>query len=602
MRKFFYFIILISCFFCTTGCNIVHQNLNNVSVNKTLNSEIKNRSYLDPIFTVIDGKVTCIRTDYLLFKSDEETLKSIENALYIDQSHFIYCADGTVQTLNKGGVFELMFNVDDIVKTDGIYKIEYRNNRGVITTKNGKIYYYSDECKKIEAKKMTWSERDNSFSIVLSNDGTVYCMDNNDNVNFEKFPELSTWADIVDICCGKDFVIGLKSSGEIVSIGIDFFAKNIVMVDVFESVGKSIPMALTADGNIIVPEQFESEPAICEAITFTDIVDFLPVAWESYESPTAILAKRSDGSLIATSNGFFDPEYVQMNLFENNEIQIDNNVQNLEKTMQDRTYLDSMYAVEKGKIVNYRNKNSYIMYEKVAESIENAVYIDSERFVFCDNGSIELLYEPQFYDDPIVYYIKRINREVGIKGIEAYSDRQQYVITTKNGKVYYYFKGIKELEAKKMTQPEHDNSFWIVLNHDGSVYCMNRQGEIDVEKFPELLTWTDIFDVSCGRDFVIGLKSNGEIVSTGIDFSAENIVMIDVVNWWRKDIPMALTSDGNIIVPEQFKSEPAICDAISYTDVVDFLPIGGINDDVVILAKKSDGSIIGTDGTYYSAS
>ena len=80
MRKFFYFIILISCFFCTTGCNIVHQNLNNVSVNKTLNSEIKNRSYLDPIFTVIDGKVTCIRTDYLLFKSDEETLKSIENA------------------------------------------------------------------------------------------------------------------------------------------------------------------------------------------------------------------------------------------------------------------------------------------------------------------------------------------------------------------------------------------------------------------------------------------------------------------------------------------------------------------------------------------
>ncbi len=569
-------------------------------ITEVFETGIRDRSYLDPIFAVFDGKVTCIRTDYLFLKSDKETVNSL-NAKYVDESHFIYCDDGTIKTLNKGGV-DTVFNIYNILETDGIHRIENRNHYSYITTENGKVYYYSDECKEIEAKKITWSNRDYRFSIVLRNDGTVYCMDIIDHVDMEKFPELSTWSDIVDVSCGKDFVVGLKSNGEVVSTGIDFSEKNIVMIDTFETVNMSIPMALTADGKLVVPEQFQTEPAISEALSFTDIVDFLPVGWESGGAHSVILAKKSDGSLIATKNEFFDPEYVQMEPVEKEEIQVDIMVQDSEKTIQDRSFIDPMYVVENGKVICYRYKNSYLMYEKVAESIENALYVDEKRFVYCDDGSVELLYEynPHSYGYMMAAYVKSINRKDGICKIESFNE--EYVITTKNGKVYYYFKGIKELEAKKMTQPEYDSSFWIVLNHDGTVYCMDSQGEVDSEKFPELSNWTDIFDVSCGRDFVIGLKSNGEIVSTGIDFSAENIVMIDVVNWWRKDIPMALTSDGNIIVPEQFKSEPAICDAISYTDVVDFLPIGGINDDVVILAKKADGSIMGTDGTYYSVS
>ena len=56
-------------------------------------------------------------------------------------------------------------------------------------------------------------------AFALRSDGTVYAEDNKFAFTHEK-TDFSTWKDIVDIDCGTDFVVGLKSDGTVVALGI----------------------------------------------------------------------------------------------------------------------------------------------------------------------------------------------------------------------------------------------------------------------------------------------------------------------------------------------------------------------------------------------
>ena len=67
------------------------------------------------------------------------------------------------------------------------------------------------------------------------------------------------------------------------------------------------PIALTSDGTFIFPEDYPSSLSkqVLEASEFTDITDFIIHGFGDI-----ILAQKSDGSLIATTNDVYNPEYV----------------------------------------------------------------------------------------------------------------------------------------------------------------------------------------------------------------------------------------------------------------------------------------------------
>lgn len=258
-----------------------------------------------------------------------------------------------------------------------------------------------------------------------------------------------------------------------------------------------------------------------------------------------------------------------------------------------RSYLDEQYAVIDGKVVDLKN------YYEVPR-IDNAVHVDASRFVFCEDGQIIDLYEVSD-SDITETLITELNSTVGIREIKA--QLLTFDIFTNDGQIYIitYPDAFKRFEPesglKRDTCKLGDPIVWLTINTDLTVICEFFDGNtwIEYPGYSNTALWKNIIDACVGKNFVIGLTSDGKVLSDGIDFSVDNAIRIDVLNHNGDSIPLALTEEGRIVAPENINS-PIVSEAMQFTDIVDFIA----TNNGIILAKKSDGSLIATTNDIYN--
>ncbi|MBE6895763.1 MAG: hypothetical protein E7477_01575 [Ruminococcaceae bacterium] len=586
---------------------------------------VRTHHYLDSRYSVQDGKVISLK-DWT-----DKKYSDIKNATYVSHNRYIFCDDGSIVDLyynnSSGSISEALFEIN---KTDPIIRIEREkalfndwNQIDVLYAKDGTVYYPLIELKsdytyeynyiKTEAKDIALFDL-NGTSIITAVDqnGTLSFHDSTDFSKIEiDCPELEAWTDITEIVACKDMIIGLKSDGTVVSYGTEFTAENVAMIDIADdgSADLHIPVALTNDGRLIFGEDpYESDHIIYpyqrtirQAECFTDVIDFA-----FYDGLDAILVQKSDGSLWSTYNNhiiYLTPfvttlkkddfiEEVHQPSFPEEGLQIGK-----------QSYLDSENIVINGKVINIGAYES----GKIVPEIDNALYVSCRRFVFCDDGKVIDL-----FDDEMTFIINKISKSYKITKIEhAYAG--EYIVHTEKGPIYMLYGACIPIDAKEVLRisknlgnGQYDSKI-IILNHDGTItFCDNILSDGSFEKvegvYPEIEAWTDIIDIAVNGEMVIGLKSDGTVVSYGTDFSLENVAMIDIFHEF--DIPVALTTDGKLIFGEdplgedliRYTHQRSIKQAESFTDVVDFrlTYYGGEG----ILVQKADGSLW---ATYYGA-
>ncbi len=275
--------------------------------------------------------------------------------------------------------------------------------------------------------------------------------------------------------------------------------------------------------------------------------------------------------------------------------------------------LDSHWAVKDGNLFWLLKR------QKVDEKIENAIKVYYSRFVFCtQNTFVDLygsplerwpyyqqgedfsLYEFKEWNGtyPVFDLINELNNSCGIRYIEQeYGwDEPFYYIHANNGKIYQF-----------SDPAEQYLEYADILTVDGKIYD---------EKFPETASWENVVDYRICEDFIIALTSDGKVLTSGIDFSVENAVKIDIIYTHQK-IPAVLTSEGTLVfgkIKEDYSNiygttlealqkyyqglQTTLTQAESFTDIVDFTYYDG--NEFVILAQKADGSLIATTNNIYN--
>ncbi len=574
----------------------------------------------DSCYAVYDGKVISLRketyseTTYETYA--EKVIKTINNAVGVYCERFVFCEDGSVLDL---------------------YDTEYRINE--VVEPSSKDYYLENECtvSLLEELNKTCGIKDIRFAYdgnayhVYAGDGYIYELDSLPNIDYKKFkdpvlnddgtlncnsfPETSSWTNVIDYRLCDDFIIALTSDGKVLSSGIDFNLENIKKIDICNIDNMcSIPVALSSDGNLIFGE-FEEDysMAVTEydrqmiedlykeirqsvklAEKITDLKDFLV---DARTSSLQILGKKTNGSLISNAD-IYNSEYVT--LF------IPDNVVNFDVN----NALDSHWAVKDGKLLWLLTPQ-----EKHSE-IDNAISVYASRFAFLENGDVADLYgrtpeeiKKEVIDPEIPDYdtlkevtlstIKHLHQNIGIKKFTtpAIAD---YVIRANDGNVYY-LDILANLEGKVKVQKD-------ILSADGKIYS---------EKFPETTSWENVVDYRICEDFIIALTSDEKVLTSGIEFSVENAVKINIIYLPSQRIPAVLTSDGKLIfgeIKEDFTNiegatteklqeyynglQNTLIQAENFTDIVDFTYIDG--NEFVILAQKSDGSLIATTNNIYN--
>ena len=92
----------------------------------------------------------------------------------------------------------------------------------------------------------------------------------------------------------------------------------------------------------------------------------------------------------------------------------------------------------------------------------------------------------------------------------------------------------------------------LVLHSNGRVTCVDEPGGWEgPERFKDKVSfWTDIVQVACGYDFVLGLKSDGTLISEGKYYDCpnwKNVKQIDAFNcYYGKCYTIAILSDGSV--------------------------------------------------------
>ena len=286
----------------------VNINLNDEEISEQIAFLPNGRRTFNRSYKLIDS------TAFHLERTPKENLKDVA---FLTNSPFIFYLDGTVSTNGDREFAATNSFLAELEAEHGIRDIE-QCNEGEVQTPGSQDYvaYTNDGYAYAFAYDVTFKDREtkvyecdkirvfNNEIVMLNSDGTIDC---------NTFPEVSEWTDIVDFEGCDDYIVGLKSNGELVSVGIDFTAKNIVAIgNMFVQEFKSYwPVALTADGTLIFPEGYgtEFESVICQARNFTDVVDFICI--KLTDSSLAILALRTDGSLIATKKlQNYNSEYI----------------------------------------------------------------------------------------------------------------------------------------------------------------------------------------------------------------------------------------------------------------------------------------------------
>ena len=191
------------------------------------------------------------------------------------------------------------------------------------------------------------------------------------------------------------------------------------------------------------------------------------------------------------------------------------------------------------------------------------------------------------------------HKSVGIKDIRADYVKGDYYVFLANGEVFTLGTEFNTVNSEGVIP---DMTFEKrILEHDGTLNC---------PQFPEAEEWTDIVDYRMCDSFILGLTSNGKLLSSGIEFEHENIVKFDIwdVCGWdsnQGDLPVAITADGNLLFGELTSREEISSEKIlenidkqietakTFTDVEDFT-FYGPNGYLYIIVQKTDGSIWAT--------
>ncbi|MBQ6809559.1 MAG: hypothetical protein IJP09_02475 [Clostridia bacterium] len=303
-----------------------------------------------------------------------ENASEIKNAVFIHSNRFVECSDGTfvdledsekqrelhptsevLAQLNTGcGIWKIDIELDYLVKiyaNDGnLYTVNevphelhggdydggydaYLKSEDFLQ-KEDRLTISAYEKEVVETDKLEKIKTDivsfiifdsvyhtvDSYDVILNEDGTVSC---------DCYPEVSEWKDVVDIDASGEVLLALTSDGKVFSAGTDFNHENVVMIDIIETLDFSspVPVALTFDGRLLIgdypgkgldydsselnPSEKEYYKEIYTVVTqaefFTDVVDFY-----ASSNPWNILVQKSDGSLWATYNDYYDPEYVNI--------------------------------------------------------------------------------------------------------------------------------------------------------------------------------------------------------------------------------------------------------------------------------------------------
>ncbi len=256
------------------------------------------------------------------------------------------------------------------------------------------------------------------------------------------------------------------------------------------------------------------------------------------------------------------------------------------------------YAIKDGNLVWIKKSSPKSL--EFLESIEDVVDVYCDRFAFLKNGDVVDLYgrtpeeiiqeviDPEVpnYDSLKEVTLSTVENLYQNIGIKKFYDPPvvSYVIRANDGNVYYL-----DLRANLADTVEVQKD---ILSEDGKIYNA---------KFPETYLWENVVDYSSCEDFIIGLTSEGLVLSSGIEFWVENAVKINTIYFNSQRIPVALTADGKLVFGDDYPQyvETAIKEAESFSDVCDFTwVIKG--DDLVILVQKSDGTLWATTNDIYN--
>jgi len=278
-------------------------------------------------------------------------------------------------------------------------------------------------------------------------------------------------------------------------------------------------------------------------------------------------------------------------------------------------YLDSQYTVRDGKVISLTGPRPDWI-ERTLSKIENAAYVLHNSYIFFEDGNItdlthsissaayyrtEALYEIN-KTDPIV----RIEREkvlfkdwLNIDIFYAEDGSVYYPLIEQRSDYKYGFNYIKT-EAKDIALFDlNGTSIITAVDQNGTLrfHDSTDLSKIEID-CPELEAWTDITEIVACKDMIIGLKSDGTVVSYGTEFTAENVAMIDIADDESTDlrIPVALTKDGKLIFGKDpygsdhivYPYQRTIRQAEGFTDVIDFAFYDGLD---AILVQKTDGSL-----------
>ncbi|MBQ6809092.1 MAG: hypothetical protein IJP09_00105 [Clostridia bacterium] len=342
----------------------VEDNVEKNTLNVQNYDDRENKTFFSNTYAIKDGKVLILSNKISQYDTIKANADKIDDAVYLYAERFVRCSNGNVEDLWETDYRTLTYPTADILEqlnnSCGIKKVVWDTSYDnypmmvYIYANDGTLYRIDEEPDSSKAQnypsyeefikthgqtqkkdrlelltyetdpevKETFSSYMDGklYSVILKGDGTVFC---------EYYPEVSEWENIVDIDVCREMVLALTSDGKILSVGTDFIAENVVMVDIADEYATTnfITIALTSDGKLRFGDypgkgmdlessdidSFEKkyyqeiDSMIKQAESFTDVVDF----YASSDSWN-ILVQKSDGSLWATYNDYYDPEYVNI--------------------------------------------------------------------------------------------------------------------------------------------------------------------------------------------------------------------------------------------------------------------------------------------------
>ena len=276
-------------------------------------------------YAIKDGKLIWLRNSS---HSNQQFLESIDNVVEVYGDRFAFFGNGDVvdmygrtpeeiikavvdpETPNYDSLEEVTLStIKDLYQNIGIKKfydppVAYY----VIRANDGNVYYLDTS---VNLEGMVTVQKD-----ILTENGKIYD---------ERFPETASWENVTDYHSCENFIIALTSDGKVLSSGIDFSVENAIKIKIIYYEAQRIPAVLTSDGKLVFGEIQEDHSniygttadqlekyyqelrdSLAQAESITDVIDFT----YTDGSKLVILAQKADGTLWATANDIYNPEYV----------------------------------------------------------------------------------------------------------------------------------------------------------------------------------------------------------------------------------------------------------------------------------------------------